>query len=105
MLKGDDFSNKMNTVGNPKSLRPQLPQVCQDHIATGVLLVLGTNHTCKQPNYTRITTESTRENFSRLGLSDCMERAVKLPRPGRIPQPPNDTNNTETTQDFFWRLL
>jgi hypothetical protein len=50
----------MNMAEIPKSLRPQLSRVCQDHEATGVLvLVLGTNHTCKEPYYPRITAETT----------------------------------------------
>jgi hypothetical protein len=69
LLEGDDFSNKMNTVEIPKSLCPQLPHVCQDHVATGVLLILGANDTCKHSFYTRIAAESTRMLSAQQGQS------------------------------------
>jgi hypothetical protein len=42
---------------NPKSPSPLTSHVCQDHITTGVLLILGANHTSKQLNYTQHAAE------------------------------------------------
>jgi hypothetical protein len=47
LLEGDGGSNKMNTASNTR-LR-LTTQVGQDHIATGVLLALGTNHQHHRP--------------------------------------------------------
>jgi hypothetical protein len=47
LLEGDGGSNKMNTASNTR-LR-LTTQVGQDHIATGVLLALGTNHQPHRP--------------------------------------------------------
>jgi hypothetical protein len=47
---------------NPKITRSALlPSVCQNHIATGVLLVLGTNTTSNLNTYTHTTAETTRD--------------------------------------------
>jgi hypothetical protein len=44
LLEGDRDSNKMNTV--PTHVSDSTTQIGQDHVATEVLLILGTN---KQP--------------------------------------------------------
>jgi hypothetical protein len=56
-------SNKMNSLGRtPKITRSALlPSVCQKHVATGVLLVLGTNTTINLNPYAPTTAETTRE--------------------------------------------
>jgi hypothetical protein len=56
-------SNKMNSLGrNPKITRSALlPSVCQNHVATGVLLALGTNTTNNLNSYAPTTAETTRE--------------------------------------------
>jgi hypothetical protein len=43
LLERDAFSNKTNT-GNPQTSPTCTTQVCQDHIVTGVLLILRTNN-------------------------------------------------------------
>jgi hypothetical protein len=55
----------------PKITRPALlPSVCQNHIATGVLLVLGTNTTNNLNSYTHTTVDTTREPADWRGQSD-----------------------------------
>jgi hypothetical protein len=45
-----------------KSTRSALqPSICQNHVATGVLLVLGTNTTSNLNSYTHMTAETTQE--------------------------------------------
>jgi hypothetical protein len=47
---------------DPKITRSALlPSVCQNHLATGVLLVLGTNTTSNLDSYAPTTAETTRE--------------------------------------------
>jgi hypothetical protein len=55
--------NKMNSLGRtPKIIRSALlSSVCQNHVATGVLLVLRTNTTSNLNSYTHTTTETTWE--------------------------------------------
>jgi hypothetical protein len=60
----------MNSVGYPKSHAPPQPFVCQNHVATGVLLVLGTNTTCKHSFYTH--------NSGNNSEVACLEEAVRL---------------------------
>jgi hypothetical protein len=63
LLEGDWNSNKMNSLGRtPKITRSALlSSVCQTHVATGVLLVLGTNTTSNLNSYTPTTAETTQE--------------------------------------------
>jgi hypothetical protein len=72
LLEGDWNSNKMNSLSRtPKITRSTLlPSVCQNHVATGVLLVLGTNTTSSLDSYTNTTEETTREPADRRGRSD-----------------------------------
>jgi hypothetical protein len=53
----------MNSLGRtPKITRSALlPSVCQNHVTTRVLLVLGTNTTSNLNSYTHTTAETTRE--------------------------------------------
>jgi hypothetical protein len=53
----------MNSLGRtPKITRSALlPTVCQNHVATGVLLVLGINTTSNLNSYTHTTVETARE--------------------------------------------
>jgi hypothetical protein len=60
LLEGDKSSNKMNTASNTR-LR-LTTQVGQDHVATGVLLVLGTNNQLYGP-------ENTAEHQTRASLT------------------------------------
>jgi hypothetical protein len=64
LLEGDRNSKKMNSLGRtPKVTRSALlPFVCQNHVATEVLLVLGTNTTSSLDSYTNTTAETTRES-------------------------------------------
>jgi hypothetical protein len=63
LLEGDWNSNKMNSLGRtPRITRSALlPSVCQNHVATGVLLVLGTNTTSNLNSYAPTTAETTRK--------------------------------------------
>jgi hypothetical protein len=63
LLEGDRNSNKINWLGRtPKITRSALlPSVCQNHVATGVLLVLGTNTTSSLDSYTNTAAETTRD--------------------------------------------
>jgi hypothetical protein len=69
LLEGDRNSNKMNKLDRtPKITRfALLPSVCQKHVATGVLLVLGTNTTSSLDSYTNTTAVTTREPVDRRG--------------------------------------
>jgi hypothetical protein len=62
-------SNKMNSLGRtPKITRSALlPSVCQNHVATGVLLVLGTITTSNLYSYTNMASETTQEPTDRRG--------------------------------------
>jgi hypothetical protein len=75
--EGDLNSNEMNSLGRtPKITRSALlPSVCQNHIATGVLLVLGTNITSNLNSYAPTIAETTRETTVQRG-------AVRAPSPG-----------------------
>jgi hypothetical protein len=50
LLEGDGNSNKMNTT--TKHVSDSTTQVGQDHVATGVLLILGTNTQPSEPKLT-----------------------------------------------------
>jgi hypothetical protein len=71
LLERYGFSSEMNTAEIPKSLLPQTPRVCQDHIATGVLRILGTNHTSNQSNHTQITMEKVLGSLPDRDRPDC----------------------------------
>jgi hypothetical protein len=60
----------MNPLGRmPKITRSALlPSICQNHVATEVLLVLGTNTTSSLDSYTNTTAETTREPADRRGV-------------------------------------
>jgi hypothetical protein len=60
-----------------------LPSVCQNHIATRLLLVLGTNTTSSLDSYTNTVAETTREPADRRG-------AVRPGMGGGRPPPPGD---------------
>jgi hypothetical protein len=59
-----------------------LPSVCQNDVATGVLLVLGTNTTSSLDSYTNTAAETTRELVDWRGRSDRVWGAVRPPPPG-----------------------
>jgi hypothetical protein len=63
LLEGDWNSDKMNSLGRtPKITRSALlPSVCQNHVATGVLLVLGTNTTSNLNTHAPTIVETTRK--------------------------------------------
>jgi hypothetical protein len=52
LLEGDGYSNKMNAA--TKHVSDSTTQVGQDHVATGVLLVLGTNTEPSKPKCTKM---------------------------------------------------
>jgi hypothetical protein len=68
LLKRDRNSNKTNSVRRPKSHAQ--PSVCQNHVATEVLLDLGTNTTSSLNSYMHTAVETTREPVVWRGRSD-----------------------------------
>jgi hypothetical protein len=74
----------MNSLGRtPKITRSTLlPSVFQNHVDTGVLLVLGTNTTSSLDSYTNTTAETTRETADRRGAVRPGKGAVRPPPPG-----------------------
>jgi hypothetical protein len=84
LLEGDSNSNKMNSLSpTPKITHcALLPFVCQNHVATEVLLVLGTNSTNILNSYTHTAAETTREPAVWRGRSDLAWGAVRPPPPG-----------------------
>jgi hypothetical protein len=69
LLEGDWNSNNMNLLGRTPKITHSalLPSVCQNHVATGVLLVLGTNTTSNLNSYAPMTVETTRESAVQRG--------------------------------------
>jgi hypothetical protein len=63
LLEGDSNSNNMNSLDRTLKITcfALLPSVCQNHVATEVLLVLGTNTTSSLDSYTHTAAEMTRE--------------------------------------------
>jgi hypothetical protein len=63
LLEGDWNSSKMNPLGRTPKITHStlLPSVCQNHIATGVLLVLGTNSNSNLNTHAPTTAETTRK--------------------------------------------
>jgi hypothetical protein len=84
LLEGDWNSNKMNSLGRtPKITRSALlPSVWQNHVATGVLLILGTNTTSNLNSYAPTIAETTREPTIQRGRLDWEWGAVRPPPPG-----------------------
>jgi hypothetical protein len=84
LLEGDRNSNKMNSLGQtPKVTRSTfLPFVFQNHVATEVLLVLGTNTTSSLDSYTNTAAETTREPTVWRGAVRPGKGAVRPPPPG-----------------------
>jgi hypothetical protein len=74
----------MNSLGRtPKITRSALlPSVCQNHVVTGVLLVLGTNTTSNLNPYAPTTAETTREPTVQRGAVRPGMGAVRPPPPG-----------------------
>jgi hypothetical protein len=72
LLGGDRNSDKMISLGRtPKITRSALlPSVCQNHVATGVLLVLGTNSTSNLNTHAPTTAETTRKLAVQRGRLD-----------------------------------
>jgi hypothetical protein len=92
LLEGDWNSNKMNSLGRtPKITRSALlPSVCQNHVATGVLLVLGTNTTSNLNTHAPATAETTQKSV-------VHRRAVR-PGMGAVrPPPPGNHENLRNT--------
>jgi hypothetical protein len=96
----------MNSLGRiPKiSCSALLPSVCQNHVATGVLLVLGTNTTNNLNSYTHTTTETTREPvvwWGRLdrvwGRLDRLHQATK--KSSETPLPSTKTHHGFTNRN------
>jgi hypothetical protein len=84
LLEGDGNSNKMNSLGRTPKITHSalLPSVSQNHAATRVLLVLGTNTTSKLNSYAPTTAETTREPAVQRGAVRPGMGAVRPPPPG-----------------------
>jgi hypothetical protein len=84
LLEGDWSSNKMNSLGRTPKIThfALLPFVWQNHVATGVLLVLGTNTTSKLNFYAPTTAETTREPAVQRGAVRPGMGVVRPPPPG-----------------------
>jgi hypothetical protein len=68
---------------DPKITRSALlPSVCQNHVATGVLLVLGTNTSSNLNTHAPTTMETTRKPAIQRGRLDQVWVAVRPPPPG-----------------------
>jgi hypothetical protein len=98
LLEWNNFPNKTNSVGHPKSHVPTQPFVYQNHVATEVLLVLGTNTTSSLNSYTHSS-----GNDSGAG---CLKGTVR-PGMGAIrPPPPGDReilqNSSSEHQNAPW---
>jgi hypothetical protein len=100
----------MNSLGRtPKITRSALlPFVCQNHIAIGVLLVLGTNTTSNLNSYAPTTAETTREQAiqrGRLdrvwGRLDRLHQATK--KSSETPLPSTKTHHGFTNIDLWSR--
>jgi hypothetical protein len=76
-------SDKMNSLGRtPKITRSALlPSFCQNHVATGVQLVLGTNTTSNLKTHAPMTAETTRKPAVQRGRLDRVQGAVRPPPP------------------------
>jgi hypothetical protein len=74
----------MNSLGRtPKITRSALlPFVCQNHVATGVLLVLGTNTTSNLNTHAPTTAETTRKPAVQNGRLDRVWGPIRPPPPG-----------------------
>jgi hypothetical protein len=72
LLKGDRNSDKMNSLGRtPKITRSALlPSVCQNHVAPGVLLVIGTTSNSNHNTHAPTTAETTRKPAVQRGQLD-----------------------------------
>jgi hypothetical protein len=72
LLKGDWNSDKMNSLGRtPKiTLSALLPSVCRNHVATRVLLVLGTNSTSNLNTHASTTAETAWKPANQRGRLD-----------------------------------
>jgi hypothetical protein len=82
-----------------------LPSVCQNHVATEVLLVLGTNTTSSFDSYTNTTAETTREPVDRREAIRPGMGAVRPPPPGdqeipKTPLPSTKTHHCFTNRDL-----
>jgi hypothetical protein len=84
LLEGDRNSDKMNSLGRtPKITRSALlPSVCQNHVDTGVLLVLRTSTTSNLNTHAPTTAETTRKPAVQRGRLDRVQGTVRPPPPG-----------------------
>jgi hypothetical protein len=96
LLKGDKDSNKTNTASNTR-LR-LTTQVGQVHIATEVLLDLGTNTQPSEPKHTNTHSGNLH------GLLPVLHRSDRWPAPVR-PVTPVRPVATATAQQMFQRSL
>jgi hypothetical protein len=61
LFEGDVISNKMNLVGYHNHMLRMQPSICHNHVATELLLVLGTNSTYRHNFTTHMAAERTRK--------------------------------------------
>jgi hypothetical protein len=102
LLEGDSNSNKMNSLGRtPKvTCSALLPSVFQNHVATEVLLILGTNTTSSLDSYMHTATETTREPAVWRRRYDRVWGAVRPPPPGDREILQNSSSKHQNTSRF-----
>jgi hypothetical protein len=93
----------MNSLGRtPKIKRSALlPSVCQNHVATTVILVLGTNTTSNLNSYTLMTVETTREPAVWRGRLDRIWGTVRPPPPGHQEILRNTSSEHQNAPRFY----
>jgi hypothetical protein len=85
---------------DPKITRSTLlPSVCQNHVATGVLLVLGTNSTSNLSTHTPTTAETTRKPANQRGRLDRLYLTTK--KSSETPLPSTKTHHGFTNRDLW----
>jgi hypothetical protein len=102
LLEGDWNSNKMNSLGRTPKITHSalLPSICQNHVATGVLLVLGANTTSNLNTHAPTTAETTRKPAVRRGAVRLGMGAVRPPPPSNQEILRNTSSEHQNTPCF-----
>jgi hypothetical protein len=110
LLEGDWNSNKMNSLGRTPKITHSalLPSICQNHVTTGVLLVLGANTTSNLNTHAPTTAETTGKPAVRrgavrpgMGRLDLLHQATK--KSSEAPLPSTKTHHVFTNRDLLSR--
>jgi hypothetical protein len=92
----------MNSLGRTPEITHStlLPSVCQNHVATGVLLVLGANTASNLNTHAPTTVETTRKPAVQRGWLDRVRGAVRPPPPGNQEFLRNTSPSAKTHHGF-----